>query len=84
MGRKLTGGEIHILELIQQEYGSQNTEEGVFFTDKDEAVIFIKALDGTSPMLTVLTNLAKWYEDGTIANDDELINEWLRIPNRKS
>lgn len=76
--RKLTAEEINILKIIQQEYGSQNTEKDVFFTDNDEAAIFVKASDGTTPVMVVLTNLAAWRKDGTITSDDELRNEWLR------
>jgi len=78
--RKLTTGEIDILRIIQEEYGSQNTEQNVFFTDSDEAALFVKAPDGTTPIMVVLTNLAAWRKDGTIASDDELRKEWLRVP----
>ena len=66
--------------MIQEEHGPQNTEQEVFFTDADEAGMFIKARDGTSPMMVVLTNLAAWRADGTIANDEALRREWLNVP----
>ena len=47
-----------MLRMIQEEYGPQNSEQEVFFTDADEAAIFVKAQDGTTPILVVLTNLA--------------------------
>ena len=64
--------------MIQEEYGPQNTEKEVFFSEADEAALFVKARDGTSPLMVVLTNLAAWRQDGTIANDDALRSEWLR------
>ncbi len=75
--RTLTVGEAKILRMIQEEYGPQNTEKDVFFSEKDEAVLFVKAREGTSPIAVVLTNLAAWRQDGTIANDDVLRKEWL-------
>jgi hypothetical protein len=51
----------------------------VFFTNADEAVIFVKALDGTSSVMANLSNLSVWRADGTISSDDELKTEWLRL-----
>jgi len=65
--------------MVQEAYGPQNTENEVFFSKADEAVLFVKARDGTSPLVVVLTNLAAWRQDGTIANDDVLRREWLHI-----
>jgi hypothetical protein len=76
--RELTTGEAAILAAIQGEFGSQNTADQVFFTDADEAVIFAKAVDGTSAPIANLTNLAAWRADGTIASDNELRTKWLR------
>jgi hypothetical protein len=76
--RKLTGGEDAILRIIQQGHGPQNTADAVFFTDTDEAAIFVKASDGTSPLMANLTNLAEWREGGTIS-DEELKRQWLRL-----
>lgn len=78
--RMLTEGETAILRMIQEAYGPQNTAEDVFFTDADEAALFVKAPDGTNPLMVVLTNLAAWREDGTISNDDVLRREWLHDP----
>ncbi len=57
--RTLTIGETEILRMVQEEYGPQNTEKEVFFSEADEAVLFVKARDGTSPIMVVLTNLPK-------------------------
>src|SRR5947208_8022074 len=47
MGRRrdLTSGEASILTIIQQGYGFQNTIDEVFFSDSDEASIFVKSPD---------------------------------------
>lgn len=43
-----------------------------FFSDSDEAVIFIKSSDGTIPLMANLTVLAMLRTDGTISSDEEL------------
>jgi hypothetical protein len=75
--RDLTVSEASVLGIIQQSYGPQNRPDDVFFTDADEAVILVKAADGTSPVMANLTNLAAWCADGTISSDEELKREWL-------
>jgi hypothetical protein len=75
--RILTEGEAFVLQQIQDIYGYQNTEQDVFFSDRDEAVILVKDRNGVGTMMTVLTNLANWYSDGTIASVDELRRNWL-------
>jgi hypothetical protein len=77
--RVLTAGETAVLTMIQQGYGQQNGIDKVFFTDADEAVIVVKASNGTSPMMANLSNLAAWRADGTISSDDELKRKWLRL-----
>jgi hypothetical protein len=65
--------------MIQQGYGPQNIADEVFFTSANEAAIFVKASDGTSPLMANLTDLAAWRSDGTIPNDEELKRQWLRL-----
>ncbi len=85
--RTLTDGENSILKMIQEGYGPQNTEgygpqnteDKVFFTKTDEAALFVRAADGTSPLMANLTNLPKWREDGTILSDESLKVDCLRI-----
>jgi hypothetical protein len=77
--RVLNAGETAILVVIQQGYAPQNTADIVFFTERDEAVIFVKASDGTSPLMANLSNLATLRANGTISSDDELKSEWLRL-----
>ena len=77
--RELTAGEAAVLRIIQKGYGPRNTAGEVFFTDANEAAIFVKASDGTSPVMANLTNLAAWRADGTISSDEELQKKWLRL-----
>jgi len=81
--RKLTIGELKILALIQEEYGPQNTQKDVLFSDKGEAVIFTKDIHGMPYKLIALTNVAAMCENGTIKSEEELISKWIRIPNDK-
>jgi hypothetical protein len=77
--RDLTPAEAGILRIVQEGYGLQNTVDEVFFTDADEAAIFVKASNGTSPLMANLTNLAAWRLDGTIPSDEELKRDWLGL-----
>jgi hypothetical protein len=79
--RVLTSGESAVLAIIQQEYGPQNSADTVVFTDAGEAVIWVRASDGTSPLMANLSNLAEWRTDGTISSDDDLKRDWLRLAN---
>jgi hypothetical protein len=51
----------------------------VFFTDADEAAIFVKASNGTFRLMVNLSNLAAQRADGTISSDEELKTDWLRL-----
>ena len=75
--RDLTVGEFAVLRTIQQGYGLQNSLGKVFFTDTDEAAIFVKAFTGRSVLMANLTNLAAWRADGRITSDEELKRDWL-------
>jgi hypothetical protein len=76
--RELTSDEKHILTIIQDSFGrTQNTEDDVFFTANDEAVIFVKASDGSSPVMANLTKLAAFRADGTISSEEDLKRDWL-------
>ena len=77
--RELTANEAAVLTIIQQGYGPQNSVDAVFFTDADEATIFVKAFDGTSVVMANLTNLAAWPADGTISTYEELKRDWLLL-----
>ena len=75
--RALTEGESFVLQHIQDMNGNQNTEQNVFFSVRDEAVIFVKDRNGNEGLLAVLTNLAAMFADGTITSEEELRTEWL-------
>ena len=77
--RKLTSGEMAVLGLIQAGYGPQNSLREVFFSGANEAVIFVKASDGTSRVMANLTNLAEWRAQGIIESDDALKRDWLKL-----
>jgi hypothetical protein len=79
--RVLTVGETAVLAMIRHGYGPQNSADRVFFTNGGEAVILVKASDGTSPLMVNLSNLAAWRANGTISSDDELKRQWLRLAN---
>ena len=66
-----------MLEQIQDMYGPQNTEDRVFFSDRNEAVLVVTDRSGAAGMMTVLTNLGAWYADGTITSLQELRTKWL-------
>ena len=76
--RSLSQGEQFVLAQIQDIYGPQNGETEVFFSERDEAVIFVEDRTGASLGVVVLTNVARMYADGTITSLDELRRDWLR------
>ena len=67
--RTLTDAEQFVLAEVQAYWGNQNTADLVFFTDDDDAALLVKARDGSSPVMVVLTNLAAWHHDGTLSLD---------------
>jgi hypothetical protein len=75
--RPLTPGEAFVLSRIQDMYGAQNSEESVFFSDLDEAVIVVRDANGAAGLFAVLTNLAVMLSDGQIASVEELEQQWL-------
>ena len=75
--RALSQGELFILDQIRDMYGPQNDEDAVFFSDADEAVIFVTDRNGVQGLVAVLTNLAAMYADGTIGSAEELRAKWL-------
>ena len=68
--RDLTDIEGLVLSEVQSYWGDQNTSDEVFFTDRDEAALFVKARDGSSPVMVVLTNLGAWHRDGLLSTDE--------------
>ena len=78
--RALSQGELFVLDQIRDMYGPQNDEDEVFFSDADEAAIFVTDRHGAQALLAVLTNLAAMCADGTIASAEELRTQWLTRP----
>ena len=70
--RVLTEGEIAVLTIIQEGYGAHNTVDKVFFPPADEAVMFVRLLNGMSVVMANLSNLAARRADGTISSDNEM------------
>ena len=68
--RDLTEIEQFVLREVQSYWGEQNTADEVFFTDSDEAALFVKARDGSLPVCLVLTNLGTWHRDGLLSIDE--------------
>jgi hypothetical protein len=79
MARNLSEGELRILHMIQAHYGPQNSVKDAFWASGDQAVLLVKSRDGSRTFMVNLTNLATWRADGTIASDEDLRREWLRI-----
>jgi hypothetical protein len=70
--RGLTDGETAVLTIIQEGYGAHNTVDKVFFSPADEAVMFVRLLNGMSVVMANLSDLAARRADGTISSDDEM------------
>jgi hypothetical protein len=62
--------------MVQQVFGTINGPETITFMDSGEAILFVKASDGSMPLMVHLTNLGRWYADGTIS-EQELREQWL-------
>lgn len=67
--RELTDDERFVLSEVQACWGDQNTEDKVFFTDQNEAALFVVARDGSNPVMVSLTNLGEWHHDGTLSSE---------------
>ena len=67
--RDLTDAEQLVLTEIQRYWGPQNTVDRVFFTERDEAVLFVLDRDGGVPIVIVLTNIGEMHRDGTLSLD---------------
>jgi hypothetical protein len=76
--RPLNRDEIGVLSEIQDFWGSQNGEPDVFINEGGEAVIFVIARDGSSPVMVNLTNLGAWLGDGTMTI--ATVREWVQGP----
>jgi len=68
--RSLTREEQLVLVEVQELWGPQNSEADVFFTQANDAALFVKARDGSSPVAVVLTNLGRWYAEGSLTLEE--------------
>jgi hypothetical protein len=80
--RDLSDAEQLVLTEIQRYWGPQNTLDRVFFTERDEAVLFVLDRDGGLPIVIVLTTLGAWQRDGTLSLD--ALRERIKGPGRPS
>lgn len=76
--RDLTSAERLVLQEVQSYWGDKNTIDEVFFTDSGEAALFVKARDGSIPVMVNLTNLGAWHQDGILPIDE--LRRWIRGP----
>jgi hypothetical protein len=82
MGRKkLTIGEEKILAVVQDQYGEQNSQKDVIYSDEGNAMIFAKDEHGVPYKLIDLTAVAAMCENGTIKSERELLSKWICTPN---
>ena len=80
--RDLTDAEQLVLTEIQRYWGPQNTVDRVFFTERDEAALFVLDRVGGLPIAIVLTNLGEWHRDGSLSL--EALREQIRGPDTMS
>lgn len=65
--------------MIQSYYGSQDTADSIIWPIDEEAVLWVTDSSGATVLMVNLTNLADWRLDGSIANDEDLRADWLKI-----
>jgi len=68
--RTLTASELLVLGEILELWGDQNSAADVFFTDRNEAGIFVKDSAGSTPVFVDLTNLGEWHAEGVLSLDE--------------
>ncbi len=76
--RQLTETERFVLGEVRAWWGDQNTEQDLFFTDHDEAALFVKDRDGDLPVFVNLTNIGNWHRDGTLTLEE--LRRWIQGP----
>jgi hypothetical protein len=76
----LSRGELFVLAEVQAYWGAQNTVDDIFFASGGEAGLLVRARDGSSPVMLILTNLAAWHDDGTLSLDE--LRDQIRGPER--
>jgi hypothetical protein len=68
--RELTSLEAFVLAEVCAYWGEQNTADKVFFSDRNEAVLFVTDSSGDMPCVVGLTVLGEMYDVGTISLDE--------------
>lgn len=76
--RPLSDDEVRILREIQDFWGAQNGDADVFISDSGEAVIFVTATDGSTPVVVNLSNIGAWLRDGSL--DVATARGWVEGP----
>jgi len=76
--RQLTEAERFVLDEVRAFWGAQNSERDVFFTEEGEAALVVKARDGSSALVVVLTNLGDSHASGSLSLEE--LRRWIREP----
>jgi hypothetical protein len=76
--RPLSRLELGVLREVQDYWGPQNTTSQVLFVESGDAVLFVVAPDGSSPVMVNLTNLGTWHADGTLTL--ATLRDWVKGP----
>jgi hypothetical protein len=77
--RLLTADEARILSVLREQYGPANNVDAVFFTDRDEAIIFAKDRNGVAGICVNLTAVPMMQQMEGVA-DADVFDRYLRPP----
>jgi hypothetical protein len=77
--RPLTTDEARILGVLRDHYGPANNVDAVFFTDRDEAVIFAKDRNGVTGICVNLTVVPMMQHMEGVA-DADVFEKYLQPP----
>jgi hypothetical protein len=81
--RPLTADEARILGVLRDHYGPANDVDAVFFTDRDEAIIFVKDRNGVSGICVNLTVVPMMQQLEGVA-DLDVFEKYLRPPRTRA
>jgi len=77
--RPLTVDEARILGVLREHYGPANNVDAVFFTDRDEAIIFTQDRNGIAGICVNLTVIPEMQQMKGIA-DADVLEKYLSSP----
>lgn len=77
--RSLTSDECRILALLADHYGPSNNIDGVFSTDRDEAIIFATDRNGVAGICVNLTVVPTMQKMEGVC-DADVFEKYLRPP----